>query len=93
MNLIYLLVLKIKIQLIVYLQLQQILSLRTLGPILRKFTTVFYPALTAGEPKMKFIGNRNKAKVTIIGKAKDPYLSISFSKGIEDIQIPVFNGK
>ena len=42
---------------------------------------------------MKFIGNRNKAKVTIIGKAKDLYLSISFSKGIEDIQIPVFNGK
>ena len=63
-----------------------------MGPILRKFTTVFYPALTAGEPKMKFIGNRNKAKVTIIGKAKDPYLSISFAKGIEDIQIPVLMG-
>ena len=65
-----------------------------MGPILRKFTTVFYPALTAGEPKMKFIGNRNKAKVTINGGANDPdpYLSISFAKGIEDIQIPVLMG-
>ena len=63
-----------------------------MGPILRKFTAVFYPALADGEPKMKFIENRNKAKVTIIGKAKDPYLSISFAKGIEDIQILVLMG-
>ncbi len=41
---------------------------------------------------MKYLLNRNKAKVTIIGKAKDPYLSISFSKGIEDIQILVLIG-
>ena len=63
-------------------------------PILRKFTTVFYPALLDGIPKMKFIGNRNKVNVTIIGKANDPdpYLSISFAKGIEDIQIPVLMG-
>ena len=41
---------------------------------------------------MKYLLNRNKAKVTIIGKAKDPYLSISFTKGIEDIQILVLMG-
>ena len=63
-------------------------------PILRKFTCVFDPATSNTPPKLSLISTRNKMKVLVQGTPRDPlpYLSTTFVKGEENIQIPVLMG-